>query len=157
MLGFGADDGAWAHGLIEGYQTAVVPDREREKVAVCDLLWPEQRARVKDRCVRETDVVGTEAVIAAIHRLGEAQQNLGHWQRIWIAGARHDPRGAVFGDWAGCPSRIEIVPEPVRRRAVADVLFVQQRDQYVHVEERAEWCAFVLSRHRFRVGGRSGR
>ncbi len=78
MLRLGAGDCRGPDGLIEGHEPPLVSDRKRQQVAIGELLGTEQSRQIEFGRVGQADVIGPEPVVAAVHCLRKAGQDLGH-------------------------------------------------------------------------------
>ncbi len=55
--------------------------------------------------------------------------------RVWVSRMSHNPQNPIFGQWACSPRSMALSAEPVVGPIVLDVGRIDERDQYIHVEE----------------------
>src|SRR5262249_26050700 len=60
-----------------------------------------------------------------------------HLQRVRVVGMRHDPHASVLRDRTGCPAGAGSGSEPAEGLHVHRMILVEERDEDVHVEQRA--------------------
>jgi hypothetical protein len=116
----------------------LVAHRQRQQIGVGDLAVAVQAREVDGGLVQHRHVVGREGVIDPF---GQRAQALGHLARCCAVRGRvgrctEDAHGAAFDDGAGGDAARRGI-EPLVGAAREHVCVVEQRDQHVHVEQRA--------------------
>ena len=88
--------------------------------------------------IQEAYVVGHEPVVRRGNRRPQSRDGIGDAQRIRIRGLRENAHAAVPGQRTGCPAMVDVARKPRLGRRIVGVVFVQQRDQYVDVQQRPQ-------------------
>ena len=132
---------------VQRDERSIVPDGQREQVAVGDLARAMQTRAVDQLVVEHADVVWPEFMEVSCERCREALADELQRRCARIARLRHDPNAAILSNRAGCPATTRMRREPCRSRGVRHVIGVEQRYQDVDVEQ----CAQVESAASVRV------
>jgi len=75
-------------------------------------------------------------MVRPCHGLGQPRGHRGRGQRCRVGGLRHDPDTAVLRDRTGCPTMSLLTLQPAHCSVVMHVARIQQRYEYIDVQER---------------------
>ena len=75
MLRGSADDSGWPNALIERYEPTLIPDGQRQQIAIGDLLRTKQLVMLEDVGIGKTDIVRPEAMMFCCLRARETLED----------------------------------------------------------------------------------
>ncbi len=122
--------------LIKGYKPTVVSHGQGKQIAIRNLLGSQEFCGIEYLGIGKTDIVRPEAMVFRCFCHCEALQDRCYGQRIRIASARHDARGAIFRDRAGRPTLRKFSCKPSGGDGVTDMFGVEKRDHHIDIEQR---------------------
>lgn len=129
-------DGLQWDGLVKCGESAVIADGQAKQIYIRDFLVSADHRWAKQRLIEQRYRVWPEMMIRGSERpLHASGYFCGSCVQARIAGTAQDANRAVDRDRAGRPSVFAIQTEPAVSVIVVDVGRIEQRDQYVHIEE----------------------
>ena len=125
------------HAAIERDEAPTPSHRERKQIGIGDLARTEYGIPVHCARFEQGQIIGPERMLRMGGGPGELRSDLPGGKRLWIGGVRHHANAARLGEWAGGPAVRAVRLQPGGGGCVMDMAGIEERDQHVHVKQRA--------------------
>lgn len=122
--------------MIERDESPAMPDRERKQVGIRYLSRAVDPRWIDDALIEQADVIRPELVKRGCACLPKTFRNCDHGTGIGIARMRNDPDATILRDRARSPAAPGVGSKPLRCAHMQGMILIQQRNQYVYVEQR---------------------
>ena len=125
------------HRAIERHQPPSPRNRERQEVDVGQLPGTMDARGIDGLRIEKAHFIGPELVVRVRCRLAQALGDHIHRKGIGITGLRYHANEAVLCEGTARPAIARIRLEPASGRFMERVVRIEQRDEDVHVQQRA--------------------
>ena len=113
-------------------------NRQCQKIAICNLTRTQHRVPAHPPGIEDTDVIGPEFMPLGVDGLAQSSGDAARWHRIRVGWLRHDADDAVLRERARGPTLADIRAQPTGGQRMVNMLRVEQRDQDIDIQQRAQ-------------------
>lgn len=121
---------------VQAHKTPIPVYGQCQKIGVGKVPSRNEPRPIQSARRHHADIVGPELMGAVATSFRQPDGNLLRRRSIGVTRLRKNPHAAVLGDGTGGPPPIEMLLQPVRCRAMMNMMCIEQRNQHIDVEQR---------------------